>query len=206
METLEISYSPFLSFWLTPVSENDRVCPLSPLPGPFWPSEKDERLCGACVVERCRDWSVFPPRSLLWVELWELRRSLRCPRLPMAKYSGPSSESPPPPYSSASGWRKELVSVNEIEGMDAEPGEGVAPRAFSPGLVTTTHSDSRLLVWEVVSARQMGQIKICTQILLMGFWFFTYSNFTPRIFCPTRACVCTQAVAHVCFCLYKPTV
>lgn len=144
---------PFLSFWLTPVSENERVCPRDPLPGPFWPSENDERLDGVGARElRCRYCSLASSCSLLWLELRESRR-LRCPKLPIARYSGPSSESPSQ-ESPVSGWREEGEgdSVTETQGIDTGPGGGVTPRSVSPGLDTYTKGAPTLLAGEVVPA------------------------------------------------------
>lgn len=80
---------PLLSFVLIPVSEKERVWPRDPRPGPFWPSEKDERLWGGRILAPCC-WGCS--RGSLWSLLWvELRETRRLPRLPMARYSGPSS-------------------------------------------------------------------------------------------------------------------
>lgn len=146
---------PSLSFWLIPVSEKERVCPRAPLPGPLWPSEKDERLGGVGAVElRGRYCCLVSSCSLLWVELWESRR-LRCPRLPIARYSGPSSESPSQ-ESAASGWSKEGEGdpIRETEGMDPEQGGDVGPRSSSADLDTNTQGCSWLPAGEVVSATQ----------------------------------------------------
>lgn len=150
-----LAYLPFLSFWLTPVSENERVCPRDPRPGPLWPSEKDEHLGGGGAREPlCRDWSWVSPCSLLGLELRESRR-LRCPRFPIARYSGPSSYSPSP-ESPASGWSEvgEGDSVRAMQGTETGSGEGVTPCSISPGLDTHTQGAPRLLAGEVVSATE----------------------------------------------------
>lgn len=146
---------PFLSFWLTPVSESERVCPRAPRPGPLCPSEKEERLSwGGSRDPLCWDWSRVSPCSLLGVEHRESRR-LRCPKLPMARYSGPSSYSPShESTASDSSEVDEGGSVREMQGTEGP--EGVfTPRSLSSSPDTHTQGAPRLLAGgEVVSATE----------------------------------------------------
>lgn len=169
------SYIPFLSFWLIPVSEKERVWPREVLPGPLWPSEKDERLGAAGATELfCRYWSLVSSCSLLWDEPRESLR-LRWPRLPIARYSGPSSESP---SQESSGWAKEGEgdSVRNVQGMDPDPGGGVMSRPLSSGLDTNTQGTPKLLSGEVVSATHQDKKRIV--IFLLEKWTCIWNTTT----------------------------
>lgn len=148
---------PFLSFWLTPVSENERACPRDPRPDSLWPSENDEHLgAGGARELRCMDSSRFSPSSLLCVELRDSWR-LRCPRLPIARYSGPSSYSPSPESPVSSWGEGEGDSVREMDGTGVGPRGWLTPRSLSPALDTHTQGTPRLLGREVVSATEQVQ-------------------------------------------------
>lgn len=130
------------------MSDIERTCPLlPPRPCPLCPSEKDDLrgAGGGTTVRELRlgGWTgISPPDSppppglllgsLLGVELWESRRLQRCTRLPMARYSGPSS---PSPESRVSEWAGPggAGSVRAMWGTAAEGrGGGVTPLSPSP--------------------------------------------------------------------------
>lgn len=143
---------PLLSFVLIPVSEKERVWPRNLCPGPFWPSENDERLGGGRILgPGSWNWSWGSLCSLLWVVL---RERWRLPRLPMARYSGPSSS--PSPESPGSGWEEwwEEHSVNELPGTEMGLRGGVTPCSFSSGMATHTQGSPRQPAGDIGSVKK----------------------------------------------------
>lgn len=111
-----VSYAPFFCFCATPVSDRDRMCPLELRPVVLGASEKEQRRGGGGAKGVLAS-AWVPMCSLLWVELDESRR-LCFPRLPIARYSGPSSRSAST-QSRLAGGAGEAGSVKEIWGIPA---------------------------------------------------------------------------------------
>lgn len=106
-------YAPFFCLWEMPVSDRDRMCPLELRPIFFWASDKEQRRAGGGA----KAMGVEPFASgcsLLWVELFLFMESrcLRFPRLPIARYSGPSSRS-------ASGQSRISAAAGEVGSVKA---------------------------------------------------------------------------------------